>query len=125
MYNWGGVSRVRLTIAKRGKIWPKSRKCGDGGPVTITRRGHKSAVIISAEEFERYQTARMDDEFAAIMAVHGNEPVSWRINDPTTYLSGRDNSVSRQASSALRPRRHVPIPARGSANVPGTQSNRI
>ncbi|MEJ5548851.1 type II toxin-antitoxin system Phd/YefM family antitoxin, partial [Salmonella enterica subsp. enterica] len=31
------------------------------GPVTITRRGHKSAVIISAEEFERYQTARMDD----------------------------------------------------------------
>ncbi|MBE8432765.1 type II toxin-antitoxin system Phd/YefM family antitoxin, partial [Leptospira interrogans serovar Pomona] len=34
-----------------------------GGPVTITRRGHKSAVIISAEEFERYQTARMDDEF--------------------------------------------------------------
>ncbi|ECZ1062895.1 type II toxin-antitoxin system Phd/YefM family antitoxin [Salmonella enterica] len=44
-----------------------------GGPVTITRRGHKSAVIIRAEEFERYQTARMDDEFAAIMAVHGNE----------------------------------------------------
>ncbi|ELA6333405.1 type II toxin-antitoxin system Phd/YefM family antitoxin [Salmonella enterica] len=44
-----------------------------GGLVTITRRGHKSAVIISAEEFERYQTARMDDEFAAIMAVHGNE----------------------------------------------------
>ncbi|EAS0132880.1 type II toxin-antitoxin system Phd/YefM family antitoxin [Salmonella enterica] len=43
------------------------------GPVTITRRGHKSAVIISAEEFERYQTARMDDEFAAIMAAHGNE----------------------------------------------------
>lgn len=39
------------------------------GPVTITRRGHKSAV----KEFERYQTARMDDEFAAIMAVHGNE----------------------------------------------------
>ncbi len=26
-----------------------------GVPVTITRRGHKSAVIISAEEFERYQ----------------------------------------------------------------------
>jgi antitoxin Phd len=44
-----------------------------GVPVTITRRGHKSAVIISAEEFERYQTARMDDEFAAIMAVHGDE----------------------------------------------------
>lgn len=44
-----------------------------GDPVTITRRGHKPAVIISAEEFERYQTARMDDEFASIMAVHGNE----------------------------------------------------
>ncbi|STS86840.1 prevent host death protein, Phd antitoxin [Klebsiella variicola] len=44
-----------------------------GVPVTITRRGHKSAVIISAEEFERYQAARMDDEFAAIMAVHGDE----------------------------------------------------
>ena len=44
-----------------------------GVPVTITRRGHKSAVIISAEEFERYQAARMDDEFAAIMAVHGGE----------------------------------------------------
>ncbi|MFK9860166.1 type II toxin-antitoxin system prevent-host-death family antitoxin, partial [Klebsiella pneumoniae] len=28
---------------------------------------------ISAEEFERYQAARMDDEFAAIMAVHGDE----------------------------------------------------
>ncbi len=26
-----------------------------GVPVTITRRGHKSAVIISAEEFERYR----------------------------------------------------------------------
>ncbi|MBJ3124913.1 type II toxin-antitoxin system prevent-host-death family antitoxin, partial [Salmonella enterica subsp. enterica serovar Agona] len=33
----------------------------------------KSAVIIRAEELERSQTARMDDEFAAIMAVHGNE----------------------------------------------------
>ncbi len=44
-----------------------------GTPVTITRRGHKSAVIISSEEFERYQSARMDAEFAAIMAVHGNE----------------------------------------------------
>ncbi len=45
-----------------------------GVPVTITRRArHKSAVIISAEEFERYQAARMDDEFAAIMAVHGDE----------------------------------------------------
>ncbi len=44
-----------------------------GVPVTITRRGHKSAVIISAEEFERYQAARMDDEFAAIMAVHGDD----------------------------------------------------
>ncbi|WP_318373481.1 type II toxin-antitoxin system prevent-host-death family antitoxin [Enterobacter sp.] len=44
-----------------------------GTPVTITRRGQKSAVIISAEEFERYQTAKMDAEFAAIMAVHGNE----------------------------------------------------
>jgi antitoxin Phd len=44
-----------------------------GVPVTITRRGHKPAVIISAEEFERYQAARLDDEFAAIMAIHGNE----------------------------------------------------
>ncbi|HGN9373318.1 TPA: type II toxin-antitoxin system Phd/YefM family antitoxin [Citrobacter pasteurii] len=44
-----------------------------GVPVTITRRGHKSAVIISAEEFERYQSARLDDEFADIMRVHGNE----------------------------------------------------
>ncbi|WBU49635.1 type II toxin-antitoxin system Phd/YefM family antitoxin [Kosakonia pseudosacchari] len=44
-----------------------------GTPVTITRRGHQAAVIISAEEFERYQKAKMDDEFAAIMAVHGNE----------------------------------------------------
>ena len=57
-----------------------------GVPVTITRRGHKSAVIISAEEFERYQAARMDDEFAAIMAVHGDE------------IRGRDNTVSRQAA---------------------------
>ena len=44
-----------------------------GVPVTITRRVHKPAVIISAEEFERYQAARLDDEFAAIMAIHGNE----------------------------------------------------
>ncbi|WP_313098825.1 type II toxin-antitoxin system Phd/YefM family antitoxin [Atlantibacter hermannii] len=44
-----------------------------GTPVTITRRGHKPAVIISAEEFERYQQAKMDGEFAAIMAIHGNE----------------------------------------------------
>lgn len=44
-----------------------------GVPVTITRRGHKSAVIISVEEFERYQSARLDDEFADIMRVHGNE----------------------------------------------------
>ncbi len=33
----------------------------------------QATVIISGEEFERYQTAKMDDEFAAIMAVHGNE----------------------------------------------------
>lgn len=26
-----------------------------------------------AEEFELYQTARLDDEFADIMMVHGNE----------------------------------------------------
>ena len=44
-----------------------------GVPVTITRRGHKPAVIISAEEFERYQAARLDDEFADIMMIHGNE----------------------------------------------------
>ncbi len=44
-----------------------------GTPVTITRRGHKSAVIISAEEFERYQAAKLDAEFDAIMSVHGNE----------------------------------------------------
>ncbi|WP_310608372.1 type II toxin-antitoxin system Phd/YefM family antitoxin [Buttiauxella brennerae] len=44
----------------------------EGQPVTITRRGHKSAVIISAEEFERYQEAKMDAEFAAIMDVHGD-----------------------------------------------------
>ncbi|MBZ0344519.1 type II toxin-antitoxin system prevent-host-death family antitoxin [Salmonella enterica subsp. enterica serovar Infantis] len=43
------------------------------GPVTITRRRHKSAPIISAEELERYHTPRKDDEFAAIMAVHRNE----------------------------------------------------
>lgn len=30
-----------------------------GTPVTITRRGHKAAVIISAEEFERYQKAKL------------------------------------------------------------------
>ncbi|EPD6701512.1 type II toxin-antitoxin system Phd/YefM family antitoxin [Cronobacter dublinensis] len=44
-----------------------------GTPVTITRRGHKPAVIISAEEFERYQAAKLDVEFAEMMAVHGNE----------------------------------------------------
>ncbi|MDI6427447.1 type II toxin-antitoxin system Phd/YefM family antitoxin [Cronobacter dublinensis] len=44
-----------------------------GTPVTITRRGHKPAVIISAEEFERYQAVKLDAEFAEIMAVHGNE----------------------------------------------------
>lgn len=43
-----------------------------GTPVTITRRGHKSAVIISADEFEQYQAAKMDAEFNAIMAVHGD-----------------------------------------------------
>lgn len=44
-----------------------------GTPVTITRRGHKPAVIISAEEFERYQAAKLDAEFAEMMVVHGNE----------------------------------------------------
>ncbi|WP_336856336.1 type II toxin-antitoxin system Phd/YefM family antitoxin [Pseudescherichia vulneris] len=44
-----------------------------GTPVTITRRGHKPAVIISNEEFERYQAAKLDAEFDAIMNVHGNE----------------------------------------------------
>lgn len=44
-----------------------------GTPVTITRRGHKAAVIISAEEFERYQKAKLDAEFDAIMAIHGSE----------------------------------------------------
>lgn len=45
----------------------------EGQPVTVIRRGHKPAVIISAEEFERYQEAKMDAEFAAIMNVHGEE----------------------------------------------------
>ncbi len=40
----------------------------------------------------------MDDEFAAIMAVHGDEIRSLRINDAADYLSGRDNTVSRQAA---------------------------
>ena len=44
-----------------------------GVPVVITRRGHKPAVIISAEEFERYQATKLDDEFADIMMVHGNQ----------------------------------------------------
>ncbi|WP_230353450.1 type II toxin-antitoxin system Phd/YefM family antitoxin [Lelliottia sp. WAP21] len=44
-----------------------------GTPVTITRRGHKPAVIISVEEFERFQTAKLDAEFEAIMGIHGNE----------------------------------------------------
>lgn len=44
-----------------------------GKPVTISRRGHKSAVIISMEEFERYQTAKLDAEFDAIMGIHGSE----------------------------------------------------
>jgi antitoxin Phd len=44
-----------------------------GTPVTITRRGHKPAVIISVEEFERFQTAKLDVEFEAIMGIHGNE----------------------------------------------------
>jgi antitoxin Phd len=30
-------------------------------------------VIISVEEFERYQSTKMDMEFADIMTVHGNE----------------------------------------------------
>ena len=44
-----------------------------GTPVTISRRGHKSAVIISMEEFERYQTAKLDAEFDAIMGIQGSE----------------------------------------------------
>ncbi|UJD96450.1 type II toxin-antitoxin system Phd/YefM family antitoxin [Lelliottia amnigena] len=44
-----------------------------GTPVTITRRGHKPAVIISADDFERYQAAKLDAEFDAIMSVHGDE----------------------------------------------------
>ena len=44
-----------------------------GTPVTISRRGHKPAVIISMEEFERYQTAKLDAEFDAIMGIHGSE----------------------------------------------------
>ena len=44
-----------------------------GTPITITRRGHKPAVIISAEKFECYQAAKQDAEFDAIMGIHGNE----------------------------------------------------
>lgn len=45
----------------------------DGEPVTITRQGHPSAVIISASEFQDWQTAKMDEEFSAIMNVHGDQ----------------------------------------------------
>ncbi len=59
-------SEARQNLADAGK---RSDRCTcDHYP-----SGHKSAVIISAEEFERYRAARMDDEFAAIMAVHGDE----------------------------------------------------
>ncbi|WP_411899746.1 type II toxin-antitoxin system Phd/YefM family antitoxin [Salmonella enterica] len=52
--------------------------------INITRRGHKTAVIISAEGIERYPTARMDDAFAAIIAFHGNELI--KLADRLPYI---------------------------------------
>ncbi|MGS3570612.1 type II toxin-antitoxin system Phd/YefM family antitoxin [Klebsiella pneumoniae] len=70
---WRFLSRTVNYSEARQNLADVLESAVTGVPVTITRRGHKSAVIISAEEFERYQAARMDDEFAAIMAVHGDE----------------------------------------------------
>ena len=45
----------------------------DGEPVTITCPGHPSAVVISVSDFQAWQTVKMDEEFAAIMNVYGDQ----------------------------------------------------
>lgn len=43
-----------------------------GEPVEITRRDGTAAIVISKAEFEAWQKARMDEEFALIMGEHGH-----------------------------------------------------
>ncbi|MCT2385494.1 type II toxin-antitoxin system Phd/YefM family antitoxin [Erwinia pyrifoliae] len=55
------------------------RQATDREPLTITRCEYFSAVMTSISEFHAWQTAKMDDEIAAIMNMHGDQ--TWNLTD--------------------------------------------
>lgn len=66
----GGFMRTYTTTQARLNIAEVMAKATAGEPVEITRRDGSSAVLISRNDFNAWQEAKLDAEFASIMGRH-------------------------------------------------------
>lgn len=63
--------RTYTTSQARQNIAEVMEVATAGEPVEITRRDGSSAVLISRDDFNMWQKAKLDAEFAEIMGRHG------------------------------------------------------
>lgn len=59
--------RIYTSTQARAKISEVLDAATHGEPVEITRRDGSAAMVISKAEFEAYQNAKLDAEFAMMM----------------------------------------------------------
>jgi antitoxin Phd len=71
MYIKGGHMRTYTTSQARQNIAEVMEAATAGEPVEITRRDGSAAVLISRDDFNAWQEAKLDAEFAEIMGRHG------------------------------------------------------
>lgn len=64
--------RTYTTSQARQNIAEAMDAATAGEPVEITRRDGSSAVLISREDFNTWQEAKLDAEFAEIMGRHSH-----------------------------------------------------
>ncbi|MBG6242206.1 MAG: type II toxin-antitoxin system Phd/YefM family antitoxin [Candidatus Symbiopectobacterium sp. Dall1.0] len=63
--------RTYTTSQARKNIAEVMEAATAGEPVEITRRDGSAAVLISRDDFNTWQEAKLDAEFAEIMGRHG------------------------------------------------------
>jgi len=71
LYVKGGYMRTYTTSQARQNIAEVMEAATAGEPVEITRRDGSAAVLISRDDFNAWQEAKLDAEFAEIMGLHG------------------------------------------------------
>ena len=71
VYIKGGHMRTYTTSQARQNIAEVMEAATAGEPVEITRRDGSAAVRISRDDFNAWQEAKLDAEFAEIMGRHG------------------------------------------------------